>query len=64
MESICCQMNNRIYTQQGNSKGLLIGEVHQINGHDALLVKHHHKEDYIYTEDLIKLLLEWQNNNE
>lgn len=46
---------NIIYTQSFNNK-LVIGERKDINGRRALEVKNHQKVDYIFAEDLVKML--------
>lgn len=44
-----------IYTQSFTNR-LVIGELKDINGRRALEVKNHQKVDYIYAEDLVKML--------
>ncbi|SEV99683.1 hypothetical protein [[Clostridium] fimetarium] len=46
---------NIIHTQ-GIPTGLVIGEKKDINGRRALEVKNHNKVDYIYADELVKML--------
>ena len=53
------EKRNYVYTRKGSKGGLLLGEIVEKDGLEAMEVKRGHKKDYIFKDDLLEAFDGW-----